>query len=1055
LRTLTKDPLVLTVLGEVLGTSEAAQVRQYAAILLRRRIMKKKQWNAVSSEIHNGIKDNILLLLVKENEKTVRKAIAELVGTVAKHDLSTSGWPAFFNFVTEHIQSQDVTKRELGMFVLSIATSVAGQQFQPHLVALLTLCEQALEDTVNHIVPFYSIQTLTCMAIFISSAEANQFKKMMPKIMLIVNQLIGVDEDLAVDAMEIFDELAECEVTLITPFVQDIIRFCLQIASNKGLGHPLRIKAMSFISWLIRIKKKAVMKQQLELPILEALFMIITEPSEDDDEDEEEFEDAEASTAPAYAAQTVDVLALHLPPEKLLPPLMKLVEESIVNADPNLRKAALLSLAVVSEGCSDHIRHKYLDKFLTIVTSSVSDAVQTVQNAALFALGQFSEYLQPDISKHSSTLLPLIFAHMAKASAEIDKNPRGLTKSYYALEMFVENLGKDILPYLDTLIKQILLALTTATTTHAKELAISAIGAIANAACEEIVPYFQEIINQLKLFLSPTTDEDQLKIQMQALDTLGVLARQMGSHFEPLAMDCLNLGLSLLRECNDPDLKRCIYSLFGALSTLMKENMQPALEEIIGDIMASLKSTEGIESHSNDPATEMLKIFDDDECNEENIDEMNDDEDEGDDDMDEVTITNSYIGLKEDGCLALGELATNCGAAFNSYVESSFTAIMFFIEHPASDLRKGVLASLAQICIAVFNNGKITEDSNLLGNCKSMLETTLPHIMKIIREDTDRHVAMAGLESLTILLEKIGSPIMEICSVDELMACIRDVMQQKMACQDEEDADAELDDQLAEYDALLIEGAGDVLPAVAKSIGGEAFAPYLVALLPDLLKLLKPSSPTADKSFAVGTLAESVHAIGSTASAFVQSLYPIFMNMSKDEDEEVRSNAIYGLGVLAHNGGEAMTPNYADVLKNLSELMSKEKNGRVIDNICAALCRMIVTNAPAIQDLDTIINFIITNCQLKEDFEECKTVFGCIFHLYSLGNTIIIARLAEVLTAITHIVGNKELEQECRLLLITLVQAIHQGYPESYKLVYNNENVNSSQLDMCINYAIN
>merc|ERR1712142_730530 len=301
----------------------------------------------------------------------------------------------------------------------------------------------------------------------------------------------------------------------------------------------------------------------------------------------------------------VDTMALHLPPEKILPPLMNIVAESIGNPDPNLRKAALLSLAVVSEGCSDHIRHKYLDKFLVYVTSSVNDPVQIVQNAALFALGQFSEYLQPDISKHSTTLLPLIFDHMTKASAEIDKNPRGLTKSYYALEMFVENLGKGILPYLDTLIQHLLMALTTATTTHAKELSISAIGATANAACEEIVPYFDQIINQLKLFLSPTTDEDQLKIQMQALDTLSVLARQMGTHFEPLAQDCLNLGLSLLRECNDPDLKRCIYSLFGGLSSLMKEGMKPALEEIVNDIMGSLKSTEGVECHSNDAATEM------------------------------------------------------------------------------------------------------------------------------------------------------------------------------------------------------------------------------------------------------------------------------------------------------------------------------------------------------------------------------------------------------------------------------------------------------------------
>ena len=72
--------------------------------------------------------------------------------------------------------------------------------------------------------------------------------------------------------------------------------------------------------------------------------------------------------------------------------------------------------------------------------------------------------------------------------------------------------GKDILPYLPTLMQHLLAALSTAVTPHAKELAISAIGACANAAKKEIVPYFGQIIEQLKAFLAPAQDEDALKV---------------------------------------------------------------------------------------------------------------------------------------------------------------------------------------------------------------------------------------------------------------------------------------------------------------------------------------------------------------------------------------------------------------------------------------------------------------------------------------------------------------------------------------------------------------
>jgi uncharacterized protein (DUF927 family) len=35
---------------------------------------------------------------------------------------------------------------------------------------------------------------------------------------------------------------------------------------------------------------------------------------------------------------------------------------------------------------------------------------------------------------------------------------------------------------------------------------------------------------------------------------------------------------------------------------------------------------------------------------------------------------------------------------------------------------------------------------------------------------------------------------------------------------------------------------------------------------------------------------------------------------------------------------------YDDILKNLFHVLQKEHNGRVLDNICAAVCRMIMAN---------------------------------------------------------------------------------------------------------------
>jgi len=64
----------------------------------------------------------------------------------------------------------------------------------------------------------------------------------------------------------------------------------------------------------------------------------------------------------------------------------------------------------------------------------------------------------------------------------------------------------------------------------------------------------------------------------------------------------------------------------------------------------------------------------------------------------------------------------------------------------------------------------------------------------------------------------------------------------------------------------------------------------------------------SEKSFAVGTIAETLQSMGDAVSGFVLPLYPVVMATVKDEDEEVRSNAIYCLGVLASSGGDVALP---------------------------------------------------------------------------------------------------------------------------------------------------
>jgi hypothetical protein len=64
----------------------------------------------------------------------------------------------------------------------------------------------------------------------------------------------------------------------------------------------------------------------------------------------------------------------------------------------------------------------------------------------------------------------------------------------------------------------------------------------------------------------------------------------------------------------------------------------------------------------------------------------------------------------------------------------------------------------------------------------------------------------------------------------------------------------------------------------------------------------------SQRSFAIGTLSESLEPLGPNTGQFVPLLLPLFLELSRDESDEVRNNAIYGIGELAFHGKEALFP---------------------------------------------------------------------------------------------------------------------------------------------------
>lgn len=91
---------------------------------------------------------------------------------------------------------------------------------------------------------------------------------MMPRIISSLEALAASNEEQAVEAFELLDELCENAMDVISPHVKALVNLCLALGSNKALDDALRVKAVGFMGWLAKTKKKAFVKHKLVEPVI-------------------------------------------------------------------------------------------------------------------------------------------------------------------------------------------------------------------------------------------------------------------------------------------------------------------------------------------------------------------------------------------------------------------------------------------------------------------------------------------------------------------------------------------------------------------------------------------------------------------------------------------------------------------------------------------------------------------------------------------------------------------------------------------------------------------
>ncbi|KAL8205840.1 hypothetical protein R6Q57_009391 [Mikania cordata] len=972
IKRLARDPQVVPQLIDLIRSGKIPNVRQLSAVLLRKKITG--HWQKLSDEIRQLVKESLIESITTEYSPSVRRASANVVSIIAKYTVPGGEWPDLLPFIFQCSQSAQEDLREVGLLLFSSLTETIGDSFQPYFADLKLLLLRCLQDEISGV----RVAALKAVGAFLESThDESQVVKFCEYIPSILNYsrkcILSGDEDIAIIAFEIFDELIESSTPLPGESIKAIVQFSLEVCSSSDIKISIRHQAVQIISWLAKYRSNSLKKHNMIIPILQIMCSLLTEATGSDLDDD--------LSSDRTAAEVIDTMSINLS-YYVFPHVFEFASENSRNVDPKFREASIMVLGLISEGCLELLKEK-LEPVLHIVLEGLRDPEQVVRGSASFAIGQFAEYLQPEILSHYKKILPHVLRSLQDASDDVKE------KSYYALAAFCENMHEEIVPFFDTLLGKLLDSLQYSPRII-QETCLSAISSVASAADKAFIPYAKRVLELMKTFMALTNEED-LHSRARATELVGIVAvivgrEKMESNLPPFIEAAIS---GYVLECSK--LREHTHGFFSNVTEILEDGMSRYLPHVVPLAFSScyLDDRPAVDVDDSDEDEDVVGLG--------VVSSVDEDQDEP--IVGNISIRTAVLDEKAAAIQALGLFALHTKSAYAPYLEESLVIMMKHSNYFHEDVRLLSVIGLKHILTVahVILQGHNNEGTSQM---KQILDSVMTIYMKTINQDEDKEVVAQTCMSVAQVIRDFGY-----AAIEPHMAWLVEstlvLLQQMSACQQ-----VEFDSNMKVYDPaqneVLMDAVTGLLPAFAKAMGSN-FEPIFAILFNPLMEFAKRSSSPKDWTMVVECVAEVAQNMGAPISGYINPLMPFVLKELDSPLATNRRNAAFCVGELCKNGGDCSLKYFDDALQCLYPLFEEsEQDHSVRDNAAGAVAKMIMAHQNSVP-LNQVLPVLLKVLPLKEDHEESVPVYTCICNLVLSSNSQMLQLVSDLVVVFVQV----------------------------------------------------
>ncbi|PKU88088.1 hypothetical protein MA16_Dca020059 [Dendrobium catenatum] len=866
--------------------SSLPQLRTMAAVLLRSHLISHgggcdaglSRLNAITKA---SIKSLLLAAVQREESKFLTKQLCDVVAEVAAALLPENEWPEFLPFMFQAVTSGSPHLQESSLLVFSRLSQCTRDPLLPHLASLHSVFLNSLSHPISspdvRIAALgASINLVRCLP---SAVDRDEFADLLPAMMLTLTEFLNSgNEAAAQEALKLLIELAGAEPKFLRRQLPHLVGSMLLIAEADALDESTRHLAIEFMITLAEARDGAPGMMRKLPQFIGRLFAVLMKMLLDIDDEstwhaaEEDDEDAWETDNYNFGQECLDRLSIAIGGTTIVPVAFELFPVYLASPDWQKHHAALITLALIAEGCSK-VLIKNLEQVVTMALNSFQHPHPRVRWAAINAIRQLSTDLSPDLQAHAASVIL----------------------------NFTENCAPGILThYLDGFVSKLLVLLQNKKPI-VQGAALIALASLADSSREQFQNYYDAVMPCLKTILLNATVKSNRMLLAKSMECISLVGMVVGKDkFRDDAKQVMEVLMSLQGsqiEIDDP-IASYMLQAWTRLCQCLGQDFLPYMNFVMPPLLQSAQLEPDVTITSAD--SEYM-----DNSNEDRVEIAN----FGDK---RIRIRTRVLEEKATACSMLccyaDELKENFYPWIDQVAPTLVPLLKFYFDE---EVRRAAVSAMPEL----LRSAKLAVEKGLAqGRDESYVKQLFDYIVPALVE------ALHKLSGHLLDKGQIRSIVDEIKHLITASTIRKRERAERMKAEDFDAEEGEFLKEENEQEEEVFDQVSDCLGTMIKT-----FKTYFVPFLDELSVYLKPmwgrDKTPKERRIAICIFDDVAEQCQESALKYYDTYLPFLIEACNDGDAGVRRAAVYGIGVCAEFGGLVFRPFVGEALYRLNNVI--------------------------------------------------------------------------------------------------------------------------------------